>query len=415
METSPTGNPSEVVDNTPTRILDLLVEDFVEQNIDNLTRESFAQLEPSVIKGIGTVYGFRLNRLGIKTLADLSNSMDFETLADELNIDRDVVLKWLLSADILYNFSKGGEAIRPIVIAGLEGSGKTSLTKTLQSLKTELVHSPTSGLKLSSLSFLGVNIPLRELGGKEEARKVYLEKTEDSLSETMLLLYLIDVTKTTTLNKSLDYLKNLISKLIEIDEQPNVHILLTKYDPEFKHQHDSYIKHAKNRINDVLRDLEWKTDIHNISVFDLPSLIAAFSDLFRDISPISKILASIFRYYGNLTDIFAGFILAENGFIISEWSSRLPVDRRNVLFQEAYQYLQDTFSGENREIVKSQLQGIYLIVEKIIIEETAYYMVSINTQAKGIGNDSLMLLKEQMKPWLKNFFSIGNKRHLPTY
>ncbi|MFW9928482.1 MAG: ADP-ribosylation factor-like protein [Candidatus Thorarchaeota archaeon] len=402
------------MDEIPTRITDLLVSDFIEQNSDNLNRSELKNMSPSIIKGLGTVYGFRLEKLNIKTIEDLSNQTSLKFLTDKLAVDEETVLKWLLAGDIITEFSNGGENYRPILVAGLEGCGKSSLILSLKSMSTSIAPVPTKGIQKDEIEFLRVNVPIIELGGSLEQREKYISEPVKYLKGAMVLIFVIDVTRPTLMNENIEYLKNLVDSMKAIGDIPNLRVLLNKYDPQYKHQHDAVVTHVTSRVNEIFQK-EYQiisNEIYKTSVFEIPTLIVAFSALFRDLTPISHIIASIYQYFAGLSSVYAGFVFTENGFVVSEWTKRLPIDRRNLIFDEAYNSIRKNPLNEDvhQQILKTEYQGIFVIIERIDIESVILYLASINTKAEAIGDQNLKLLRDQFKPWIKNFFATKNKR-----
>jgi hypothetical protein len=247
---SEAGNEEEY-DEIPTRITDLLVADFVEGNTESLNRADLKNLAPSVIKGLGTVYGFRLERLEIKTIENLSDQLAIKELTDKLAVDEETVLKWLLGSDIIAEYSKGGENYRPILVAGLEGSGKSSLILSLKSMATSVAPVPTKGVHKEYIEFLKVDVPIIELGGAAEQREKYITEPQTFLKDAMLLIDVIDVTKASLMHDNIDYLKDLIDSMKAIGEVPNLRILLNKYDPQYRHQNDAVVNHISARVHEL--------------------------------------------------------------------------------------------------------------------------------------------------------------------
>lgn len=273
----------------------------------------------------------------------------------------------------------------------------------------------TIGLEQTTYNFLGFKIPILELGGNEEIRNSYVLNTNQTLNGTMVLLFLFDITKTLEFNTSLSYLTDLLQKFLEIGETPHIHILLTKHDPQFHQQQKSYINHAQTRIKDLFTDLKFpKYTINKVSTINMASIVKTFSEMFRDISPQSKLIADAFKEKAESLEKknFAGFILAENGFLISEWTNRLSTHRRDILITEASSFLAE---NSNEDIFQSQLEGIFLIFQKITIGSTTLFLTSINTQKSKLSDEIILRMTKTITPWVKNFFSIVNKRSLPTY
>ena len=90
----------------------------------------------------------------------------------------------------------------------------------------------------------------------------------------------------------------------------------------------------------------------------------------------------------------------------------MPEDRRNTIFDETYNIIKDKGHDPNfyRMEKKSIFQGIYIIIERVEVAEATFFLPSVNTKTESIGEQNLKQLQEQLSPWIKNFFSVGNKR-----
>ena len=177
--------------------------------------------------------------------------------------------------DIISEYSKGGENYRPILVAGLEGSGKSSLILSLKSMSTSVAPVSTKGVQTDYIEFLKVNIPIIELGGSQEQREKYITEPQNFLKDAMLLIFVIDVTRPTKMNENIDYLEELIESMKAVGELPNLRVLLNKYDPQYRHQHDAVVNHVSSRIQELFlkESLLVSNEVHKTSVFEIPTLI----------------------------------------------------------------------------------------------------------------------------------------------
>ena len=310
---SPTPENADQVEEIPSRILDLLIPDFVEQNLPNLRRKELKNLQPSCVKGIGTVFDFRLQKLNIRSIENLSNQIGPDVLMESLGVNEEVALRWLIACDIITLYSNAAEEKRPIIVAGLEGSGKSSLIAALKTMTAPVDPLSATSIYKDEIEFIKVKIPIIELGGTSEQLQNYLLEPPEYLKSAMLLIYVIDVTKATKMGESLEYLKNLTRILINTGELPNLHVLLNKYDPLYHNQHDAVAKHVSLKLEEMFK-IEFhlrSKEIYKTSILDTSTLIKAFSALFRDISPISRIIATTFQNLASLSSTFAGFVFTD--------------------------------------------------------------------------------------------------------
>ena len=176
------------------------------------------------------------------------------------------------------------------------------------------------------------------------------------------------------------------------------------------------MNHAQGRIKELFNALQFpKYTLNKVSTINMKSIVKTFSEMFRDISPQSKLIAETFQEYAEESENknFAVFILAENGFLISEWTNRLSRNHRNILFSEASAFVIGI--SENDNVFKSKLEGIFLIFQKISIGNTIFYLASVNTQSSGLSDDLVLRMTKKITPWVMNYLSVVNKRSLPTF
>ena len=120
-----------------------------------------------------------------------------------------------------------------ILIMGLDNSGKTCILLSLKdetNLLSYVSLKPTKGLDISNLENKERDLSIWDCGGQEQYRNDYLRSFEKYSTKLKKLIYVIDVQDRDRYELSLQYLKEIIDKLIEDKSELDVSIFLHKLD-----------------------------------------------------------------------------------------------------------------------------------------------------------------------------------------
>ncbi|MHA2298172.1 MAG: ADP-ribosylation factor-like protein [Candidatus Hodarchaeales archaeon] len=418
----------------PERALVLINKDYLEKDPADIDVKELSKLEITALKGIGTLYGTKLERkTGIRTVEELAIAEE-EQLQNLVNdgISPKLMDKWVVAAKIIYQFAVGTVVpvnVRRTLIAGLAVAGKTSIVRSLQQTRPFTESSPTQGAAIEKLEFLGLNLSVWDLGGQYNFRQMYLDEPKQYLVQTMVLLYVIDVLAPTKINESLEYLEALINKFKYLQESPRIYILYNKCDPNVDVKRERLIDENFKQIELKVKAWTRKQKLDDrikkfkTSIYDVSSLVTAFSQVFTEISPISRILQDTLVYYSDLHNLQASFLIADNGFVISEHTTRLTKERRDEVFlalmEQVRKAVYDEGGEKFEEAEKSiavrldTLGGIYLNIQKLVIKgeekDVILFFASINMSTDSLSERSRKIVNEQISPWITNFFTLVNK------
>jgi ADP-ribosylation factor-like protein 2 len=398
----------------PDRIKSLLVDDYLYKPIEEYKREELAGLTPKAIYGIGPYYAAKLKyKADIKSIADLAK-ID-STFSRELNISPKLLEKWSLSASIIINFTLGTEVIaaRRVCIAGLSAAGKSSLIQTLQKQETTHVDFPTFGLAVENLTFLGLKIAVWDLGGQVRFRNMYLNDPRQYLSETMLLIYVIDSQEEASAEEAAQYLDELLIKFKYLKEAPKIYLTLHKYDPDLNESD------LKSSIDVIMKNLTPIFEKHRItkyrilrtSIYDVEGLVYLFSRIFADVSPLSNILSDSLAFYCDSHGIIASYLITEAGFIAAEWTKQLTDDEeKEELFLEIMENIRKEVYESPKEhkslTFESQTNGLFITIDRIEFNKTKLFFCSISRSLRLAEDQEMITLHKEIQPWIMNFFSI---------
>jgi hypothetical protein len=149
------------------------------------------------------------------------------------------------------------------------------------------------------------------------------------------------------------------------------------------------------------------------SIYNVENLVKSFSQVFTEISPISEIISDSLAFYSEAHNIQASFIISENGFITAEWTKWLNDEQRNKLYSEIMEEIRkETYErDEKREIlsIPSQVEGFHIHINRVEFDSTLLFLCLINTEVQSMYDSKMRELNEEIRPWIKNFFSIINK------
>jgi small GTP-binding protein len=397
----------------PERIKSLIMSNHLEKPIKEYKAEELAELSPKAIYGIGSYYAAKLKRdANIRSIADLA-ILDSAN-SKRLDISSKLLEKWILSASIINNFSLGKEAIasRRICIAGLSGAGKTSLVQTLQKQKTIHAKLPTLGYAIENLIFLGFKIAIWDLGGQEKFRNMYLSDPTQYLSETMLLIYVIDSQEEALAEETAQYLKDILIKLKYLKENPKIYLTFHKYDPNLE---KSSLNHSidvfMSKISPIcLRQGISQYRVLKTSIYDVETLVHTFSRIFVDISPISEILSDSLAFYCQSHDIMASYLITEIGFVAGEWTEQLTNEQsEHILFDVMENIRKEVYESTEKHkslTIKSPKTGLLITIDRIEFDIIELFLCSVSKSFKSIDDLEMIIFHKEIRPWIFNFFSL---------
>ena len=121
-----------------------------------------------------------------------------------------------------------------ISLVGLSGCGKTSIYSTtfggMSPIEVKDLG-PTVMYEVKSHNYLGISVSLWDFGGQEEYRQSYLE-TPKLLSNTSILIFVIDLHQPETFDMANEYFNQVYSAIKEEGGDPRIKVFYHKYDTE---------------------------------------------------------------------------------------------------------------------------------------------------------------------------------------
>lgn len=148
-----------------------------------------------------------------------------------------------------------------ILVLGLDNSGKTSIVLNLIG-KTNLLDyislKPTLGADIVQHEINDSIYSIWDLGGQEAYREEYLDNFEDYIKEARKIVYVIDIQDNQRYELALDYFKNIMEKVENLDETIEITIFLHKNDPHLEGSrpdiNEQTTDHLINEIKKLIPD-----------------------------------------------------------------------------------------------------------------------------------------------------------------
>jgi len=315
---------------------------------------------------------------------------------------------------------KNSKELHKILFTGLEDGGKTSILLSLDkkfSLLTTVKPTIKTKRTFYTNSLLGIQITRWDLGGQKIYRKIYINEKSKYFTETQTIFYVIDIQSQNKFEEGLTYLKDVINIVSENHiKNFQLIILLHKFDPDIKDRND-IIKNQRfleSQINEIVGNL--KFSIYNTSIYDMTTLLRAFSDGVFYATHKSKMFQALLKDYMGKTFNSATLLLDQNCFIIASRSTN--EDYQRICEEIAPRLTQALEKLEEWEIntvdivttiefpekdSDFQKEGI-IFLRKLDIINTRFYLVALclNKKVKIKAYEYLPLLADNLKNLLEN-------------
>lgn len=155
-------------------------------------------------------------------------------------------------------FQKENDSAKKIILMGLDNSGKTSITLSLQGIKnipSFCALKPTKQYLINNFTKFDIEFSIWDFGGQEQLRKDYLNNFNSYIKGTDKLIYVIDIQDTQRYDQTLTYLISIIDLLGRESLDIDFSIFLHKYDPDL---HITNKKLTEKVVNTFIEKLKEK-------------------------------------------------------------------------------------------------------------------------------------------------------------
>jgi GTPase SAR1 family protein len=311
--------------------------------------------------------------------------------------------------------------LQKILFTGLEDGGKTSILLLLDK-KFSLLPTVKPTIKAKRTfytnSLLGIQITRWDLGGQKVYRKIYINEKSVYFTETQTIFYVIDIQSQNKFEEALTYLKDIINIVSENHiKNFQLLILLHKFDPDIENRSDiiQNQRFLESELTKIIGNL--KFGIYKTTIYDITTLLKAFSDGVFYATHKSKMFQALLKDYMGKSFNSATLLLDQNCFIIASRSTN--EDYQRICEEIAPRLTQALEKLEEWEIntvdivtaiefpekhSDFQKEGI-IFLRKLDITKTRFYLVALclNKKVKIRAYEYLPLLAENLKNLLESF------------
>ena len=209
-----------------------------------------------------------------------------------------------------------------LLFTGLDNAGKTTIIYALQREFSKIAFlKPTRGAQRRIFEFMGKEIAEWDLGGQISYRISYLKNPGKYFDDTEIVVYVIDVQNRVRIPESISYLKDVVEQFRKLEIAPPMYIFLHKYDPALRRNALNEMKNLEFEIKEkIKRSVEYKEIYYyNTSIYDLPSIIKAMSEILLNIYPKSELIEKTIIEFGKKTYSDGIVLLDDNSLIVGSF------------------------------------------------------------------------------------------------
>lgn len=277
---------------------------------------------------------------------------------------------------------------KKILFTGLDDAGKTSIILALQREFSKIANiQPTRGAQRRIFQFLGKEISEWDLGGQTTYRISYLKNPDKYFAGTEIAIYVIDVqTARERIPESLSYLNDVIIQFKKLHINPPINIFFHKLDPTLiKSTRDELTRFAFNLKKKITKITTYKKlYFFNTSIYNLPSIMNAISEILLEMYPKSKLIRKTIEEFAIKLNCEGIVILDKNSLIIGSFFRDHETGEILTRAMPYFLTLNDSFQLEgvdqkNQDQMVVHRFGKYFLFKEIVLKEsgTPYYLLIV--------------------------------------
>ncbi len=296
-----------------------------------------------------------------------------------------------------------------ILFTGLDNGGKTTIIKILEKEYSQIsMLKPTRKAQRKIFDYLGQNIAEWDLGGQKRYRIAYLKEPTKFFDNTSVCIYTIDIQDDTRYEEAISYFDDVIEIFNDLKITPVIYIFFHKVDPDFEKENsvivNGRISELKEEIVKIC-DNNYEIQFMKTTIFDLWSIISAFSQILLKLYPQSDLLDKTIADFSNLMEVQAVIILDENSLVIGQEFKN--EEAKSVLASSSPYFLTlaDTLdrkaSGDNAMVVE---RGEFLFyIDQFTLDRTRGMLYLLMMKERS---EDRTFSKEKIQSFLKILKSI---------
>ncbi|MHA1647637.1 MAG: ADP-ribosylation factor-like protein [Promethearchaeota archaeon] len=212
--------------------------------------------------------------------------------------------------------------IDKILFTGLDNGGKTTIIKVLQKEYSEIAMlKPTKNAQRRIFNFLGKSISEWDLGGQDRYRIAFLKEPGKFFDNTAACIYTIDIQDQNRFQESLSYFRDVLETFKGLEISPYIFIFFHKHDPEYQKSQGPHLTGIVSELKEEIRKIvseEFEVVFMKTTIYDLWSIISAFSQILLRLYPQSELLDKTILEFAERIKADAAIILDENSLVIGQ-------------------------------------------------------------------------------------------------
>jgi small GTP-binding protein len=175
-----------------------------------------------------------------------------------------------------------------VIVIGLGDAGKTTILKKFGGqigIKDLARLKPTKGAERQEIVTSDLILIVWDFGGQEEYREMYLRDPHRYFLNIDLVIYVIDLQTPEKYAESIEYFKNILDVLENLEENPHILIFLHKYDPDLKDNPEILlnVEFVKNLIkNAFMNRKKFDYEIYLSSIYSVLAREPKFSRYLKE-------------------------------------------------------------------------------------------------------------------------------------
>jgi len=209
-----------------------------------------------------------------------------------------------------------------ILFTGLDAAGKTTIILGLQREFSKIaLLKPTRGAQRRIFEFLGRDIAEWDLGGQVSYRIAYLKNPGKYFDGTEIAIYMIDIQNKTRIPEAISYFKDVVEQFKKLTISPPIYVFLHKYDPALRRNALNELKTLEIEIKEKVKNAVDYREIYfyNTSIYDLPSIIKAMSEILLNLYPKSDLIEKTINQFAEKVNSDGVVILDDNSLILGAY------------------------------------------------------------------------------------------------
>ena len=282
---------------------------------------------------------------------------------------------------------KDKEIPHKILFTGLDTAGKSTIILAIQREFSKIaLLKPTRGAQRRIFEFLGHDVAEWDLGGQVSYRIAYLKNPSKYFDGTEIAIYVIDIQNQARIDESLSYFKDVVEQFRLLEIEPPIYIFFHKVDPAILRNAPNELKTLKIELKEkIKKTVDYKKIFfYDTSIYNLPSIIKAMSEILLNLYPKSQLLERTINEFSKKVDAEGVVIIDDNSLIVGSYY--INDETKNLLsastpyfltLNDSFQFTQVLPGKEDSMIV--QRFGRNFIFKQIKLNEDSppYYLLML--------------------------------------